>query len=287
MKVTAPGVEGPIDVYYHRGADHGAEDPIIIVLPGGGRNGDTYRDTWIESAERYDLLVLSPSFDARRFPGPINYNLAGMIASDANVRTLETIVLKEAPEDWLFEHIETIFDAAVARSGSDQRSYDLFGHSAGGQIVHRMVLFAPNARIRRALAANSGWYTTPSSDFAFPYGLDGAPLDPHQLSSAFARNLVIFLGELDNASETRGHLRHTPETDAQGLHRLARGQSFMQRAVEQAVQHNAQSFAWQCVIVPGVGHDYRRMGPAAAAYLYDEADTGSERLRKCEGAPGQ
>ncbi|WP_430430425.1 hypothetical protein [Oceanicaulis sp.] len=272
MEVETPGVDGPIVVHYHRGSGHSADDPIIVVLPGGGRNGDSYRDSWIDSAEQYDLLVLAPSFDERRFPGPINYNLAGMIADDANLRTLETVTLREAPEEWLFARIEAIFDAAVARSDSAQTQYDLFGHSAGGQIVHRMTLFAPDTRIRRALAANSGWYTIPSSQTAFPYGLDGAPMDEQQLETAFERDLVVFLGELDNASETRGHLRHTPETDSQGLHRLARGQSFMRLAAEQATSKDAEGFAWECAIVIGVGHDYRRMGQAAAEYLYGASE---------------
>ena len=255
-----------IEIFAYRATGHGPDDPIIIVLPGGGRNGDDYRDAWIAAAEDFDLLVLAPSFDENQFPGPINYNLAGMIDDSASIATLGDVTLTP-PEAWLFADIEALFDEAVARTNSAQTHYDLFGHSAGGQIVHRMILFAPRTRIGTAIAANSGWYTTPAPDIRFPYGLAGLSMPRGQLEKALGRHLVLFLGERDDADETRGHLRRTPETDAQGAHRLARGRHF--HAVAEAERARlGLSARWRLHVVPGVGHDYRAMGAAAAAYLY-------------------
>lgn len=265
FEAALPGGQ-TIEVFTYRAADHGPDDPIIIVLPGGGRNGDDYRDSWINAAERFDLLVLAPSFDEARFPGPINYNLAGMIRDGSNVATLRNADLTPS-RTWLFSDIESIFDEAVARTGSAQARYDLFGHSAGGQIVHRMILFAPETRVRTALAANSGWYTTLERDVPFPYGMKGISLPPGQLEKAFGRNLVVFLGELDNARETRGHLRDTPEANAQGEHRLARGRHFHAVAESERARLGLRS-QWRLETVAGVGHDYRKMGEAAATYLY-------------------
>lgn len=255
-----------IEVFTYRAAKHGPDDPIVIVLPGGGRNGDDYRDSWIAVADRFNLLVLAPSFDEAQFPGAINYNLAGMIRDGANVATLRNVDLTP-PRTWLFADIETIFDEAVARTGSAQTRYDLFGHSAGAQIIHRMVLFAPEMRVRKAVAANSGWYTTLKRDVPFPYGIEGVPLPLGQIDKAFRRKLVLFLGELDNAQETRGNLRETPEANAQGEHRLARGRHFHALAGSESARLGLRS-NWALEIVPGVGHDYRRMGEEAADYLY-------------------
>ena len=255
-----------IEVFAYSAAHHGPDDPIVIVLPGGGRNGEDYRDSWIQAAERFDLLVLAPSFDERQFPGPINYNLGGMIRGDADIATLRNVELTP-PRTWLFSDIEVIFDQAVAQTGSAQTHYDLFGHSAGAQIVHRMVLFAPKMRVRTAIAANSGWYTTPAPGVPFPYGIRGISLPVGQLERAYDRKLVLLLGELDNAEETRGHLRESIEANAQGEHRLARGKHFHDLAARESARLGLHS-NWRLEIVPGVGHDYRRMGEAAAHFLY-------------------
>lgn len=259
-----------IEVFTYRAAGHGPDDPIVIVLAGGGRNGDDYRDGWAAAAERHDLLVLAPAFDERQFPGPINYNLAGMIHDGADLASLRQVELTP-PETWLFAGVEAVFDAGVARTGSRRTRYDLFGHSAGGQIVHRMMLFAPQARVRTALAANSGWYTTPSPDVPFPYGLGGLSLPPGQIEAAFGRDLVVFLGELDNAAETRGHLRESPEAMAQGAHRLARGRHFHEAAQAGSARLGAP-LRWRLHVVPGVGHAYREMSAAAADFLYGSAE---------------
>ena len=257
-----------IEVFTYRAARHGPDDPIVIVLAGGGRNGDDYRDGWIEAAERFGLLVLAPAFDEAQFPGPINYNLAGMIRDDADVATLREVRLTP-PDTWLFGGVEALFDDAVARTGSRQTRYDLFGHSAGAQIVHRMVMFAPAARVRTAVAANAGWYTTLERDAPFPYGLGGVPAPANQIERALGRDLVLLLGELDNGSETRGSLRETAEANAQGAHRLARGRHFHRTAEAESARLEIPS-RWRLQVVPGVGHAWRDMGVAAAELLYGE-----------------
>lgn len=265
FEAALPGGE-TIRVFTYRAENHGPDDPIIILLAGGGRNGADYRDSWIRAAERFRLLILAPSFDEAQFPGPINYNLAGMVREGADVATLRNVVLGR-PETWLFSDIEAIFDHAVARTGSRQTHYDLFGHSAGAQIVHRMILLAPETRIRTAVAANSGWYTVPAQNVPFPYGLGGISLPADQLEKAFGRRLVLMLGERDDARETRGHLRASPEANAQGPHRFARGEYFNNLAANEAARLGLH-LSWRLEMIPGVGHDYRRMGEAAARQLY-------------------
>jgi len=168
--------------------------------------------------------------------------------------------------DWLFADFDRIFETAREALDLEAESYDMFGHSAGGQILHRLALFRPNSRADRILAANSGWYTVPAFDVDFPYGLRDAPTTEDRLRESFAADLVVFLGELDDADETRGSLRGGP-ADRQGPGRLSRGRHFFERARETADELGGD-LSWTIEVVPGVGHDYRRMSRAAADYLY-------------------
>ena len=143
----------------------------------------------------------------------------------------------------------------------------MFGHSAGGQLLHRLALFYPNHRADRLLAANSGWYTVPTFDDVFPYGLANSISTPEQIEMAFGSNLVVFLGELDDENEVRGDLVRTPEVDVQGISRIARGRHFYGTAVKTAKTLGIE-LKWKLEVVPGVGHDLQRMSDAAAEYLY-------------------
>ena len=84
---------------------------------------------------------------------------------------------------------------------------------------------------------------------------------------AFASNLVVFLGELDDENETRGDLVRTPEVDVQGISRIARGRHFYAMA-EKTAQALGIELNWKLEVVPGVGHDLQQMSDAAAEYLY-------------------
>jgi pimeloyl-ACP methyl ester carboxylesterase len=73
---------------------------------------------------------------------------------------------------WTFSAIEHLFDFVKKATGNTSERYHIYGHSAGGQFVHRMVLFLPEARYATAVTANAGWYTMPTfSGKKFPYGL--------------------------------------------------------------------------------------------------------------------
>ncbi|MDX1578170.1 MAG: hypothetical protein R3266_06785 [Gemmatimonadota bacterium] len=327
---TVPGGTHPercITVHYHRPDALAADAPVVMVIPGAGRNGDDYRNAWVEASEEHGVLVLSPSFPERHYPEYWSYNLAGMtdrvtlelgftvdtdpaewrladvleelgaladphelFGRSGRGHLLHRLMLLEmagmleeveirgtaaepnrTPATWIFDDFDRIFERIRAELELETDAYDLFGHSAGGQILHRLVLFAPSERHDRILAANSGWYTVPTREAAFPYGLEGTGLTDPDLEAAFAAKLVVFLGGEDDADEMRGNLRRTPAANRQGAHRLARGAHFFQAARSTADSLGLE-FAWERVVVPGVGHDYERMSEAAAEYLYGTTD---------------
>lgn len=273
--------EIPIPVFYYQPADFGKTSPVLVVVPGAGRDGDEYRDAWIGPSDKYGVLVLSPMYPDPPFKFA-DYHMGGVIKN----LELRNVQIQEHPsvyrikdedilydinrnrDEWLFADFDRIFEVAVETTGSTQAQYDMFGHSAGGQILHRYVIFHPGSKANRILASNSGFYTLPSFDVALPLGIKDTGLTDAGLAGTFNEKLVLFLGELDNENETRGtHLR-TPVADSHGIGRYARGRYFLKESKKIAESLGAD-FNWSLEVVPGVGHDFRKMSTAAAVYLYE------------------
>ena len=135
-----------------------ADAKIVFVMHGTSRNADRYRDTWIPYAEAYGFLVISPLFDREPW-GPGGYTYRSVVTGAGELRERRL---------WSFSVIEHLFDAIRTATGNRSERYYLYGHSEGGQFVHRLVLLLPEARYARAVAANSGWYTMPDPAVDFP-----------------------------------------------------------------------------------------------------------------------
>lgn len=243
---------------------------VIFVIPGAGRNGNTYRDAWIKHADKYNILVLAPEYSEDKYPGFWSYNIAGMI-NDVKInkeRTrIESYNINLNKEEWILNDFDEMFNALKNKLKLKVNTYDMFGHSAGGQILHRLAMYKPESKANRILASNAGWYTVPDRKSAFPYGLKNSTATEESIRKAFNSRLIIFLGEKDDENETRGDLVRSAEVDTQGIYRLARGKYFYEKAKQYAKELGAE-FKWKIVIVPDVGHDYIAMGNAAAKYLY-------------------
>jgi len=139
----------------------------------------------------------------------------------------------------------------------------------GDRDAWEYALFIHNNKADRILASNSGWYTVPTFDENFPYGLNNGVFTQDNFGSAFKSKLTVFLGELDNENETRGHLVRNSQLDIQGTYRLSRGKYFFEKSKEMASTLNFE-FNWNLKIIQSIGHDYKNMGKAAATYLYSE-----------------
>ena len=271
--VIAGGKEHPdkkIEVYYHKPMAFNSDTQVLFVIPGAGRNGWSYRDAWKEASEQYNLLILSPNYSEQDYPEFWSYNLAGMI-SDVVINEQRTAInsyqIVHNEDAWIYSDFDRIFDEVVNTLSLQAKTYDMFGHSAGGQVLHRFALFNPTNKANRILAGNSGWYTVPDCSQDFPYGLKQAPIADESLAKSFRQKLTVFLGEKDDQNETRGHLVRNDVIDKQGTYRLARGKYFYQKA-KQYAEDKGSDFNWKITVVPGVGHNYRAMSEAAADYLY-------------------
>jgi len=247
----------PIRVWYHRPEVVRPDTPVLFVMHGVKRDADRYRDQWSALSDRYGFILAVPEFGEAAFPGSAGYNLGNLLDGDS----------RPVPrERWSFSVLEPLFDRLRELTGTRIETYHLYGHSAGAQFVHRYVMFMPDARLGRAVAANAGWYTLPDRKVEYPYGLRGKRLPPVDMRRALAQPLVVLLGTADD-DPAYPNLRRTPEAMAQGPHRLARGEFFFQSAAAAAAALGAD-FGWTLEKVEGVGHDNGDMAQAAAAWLY-------------------
>jgi pimeloyl-ACP methyl ester carboxylesterase len=228
-------------------------------MHGVGRNGEDYLTDWIPHAQSHHFVLVVPEFSKAEFPGVEAYNYGNTVDKDGH---------SLPREQWSFSAIEPIFDAVKIRTGNVSERYRLFGHSAGAQFVQRFVYFVPGARVEKVIAANAGWYVLPDFATAFPYGLKGTPVTEADLRQALALPMTVLLGTADTDPVLHS-LRHTPESDAQGPDRLARGKFFFAEAEKAAAGLKAK-LGWNLATAPDVDHSDQRMAPFAVKVLFPE-----------------
>ena len=238
---------------------------VVIVMHGVGRNGGDYLTDWMPYAKERGFLLIVPEFSKKKFPRDLSYN-------EGNTQDKDGRLLSR--EQWSFSAIEPIFDAVKARTGNRAERYRLFGHSAGAQFVQRFIYFVPAARVERIVAANAGWYMLPDLSVAFPYGLKGTTVTEADLRHALTLPMTVLLGTADTDLVLHS-LRHTPEADAQGMYRLARGKYFHARAVE-AAQKLGLPLGWTLSFAPDIAHADQDMAPFAVKLLFPIAPENAE-----------
>lgn len=231
----------------------GPQARVTVVLHGTERNAAEYAARWAQWAVRHGRIVLAPQFDRAGWPGSRSYLLGGVFDAGGAPRPRAS---------WAFTAVTELHRWARERFDLVDDRFDLWGHSAGAQFVHRYLLFEPAAPVRTAIAANAGWYTLPDLDRPFPYGLRHPALrfTADDVAAWAARPLVLMRGTAD--VERDQHLRTTPEADTQGPHRYARA-----AAMHAAGHAAAPGCRWQLIDVPGAAHDFAAMAPAAQDLL--------------------
>ncbi|MCC5833288.1 MAG: hypothetical protein JJU20_01005 [Opitutales bacterium] len=255
--VFSPSEGVEMDIYYYTPENLTPESPVVMVLHGVNRDADRYLRQWRSLAAEYGFLLIVPEFSQDNFPGDRGYIMGKVFDSDGERNPRET---------WAYSALEPLFDEVLDRFENSNEGYYLYGHSAGSQFVHRMNYFVPDARFIHAVSANAGWYTLPTHEIDFPYGLNNTGVSEEELKHALSQPMLILLGEEDNDPNHR-HLRRAPEAMEQGAHRFARGNNYYKRGQEAAEELGVE-FGWQIQTVPGVAHNNAHMAVEAAAFLF-------------------
>jgi len=227
------------------------EPSLLIVLHGGTRKADEYRD-WVRPlADHHCLLVAAPRFSKKRFP-TWRYQHGGITHGGKG----------RDPGQWTGNMIIELAEQIRAVEG--RIPYSLIGHSAGGQFLSRLAAFVPT-EARRIVIANPGTLVFPDAAVKAPYGLGGvypeADVEGH-LRRYLAVPVTIYLGEEDTDDED---LNQSPKAMAQGATRHERGVKAF-RAAESLAKSHAWTFNWRLVETPGVGHSAEQMFTAQQAW---------------------
>lgn len=236
---------------------------LISVHHGSGRGAiATGAIRWLDWASNNDYIAVAPEFSDSDWPGSRSYNLGNMFTGNDGAGELN-------PESrWSYTIARDIALKALNEFDLNDEEYDIWGHSAGGQFSHRMMIFRPDAPIRWALPANPGWWTLPSLDEDYPYGLRHPLLSisEEELQAWTNRPMIIFIGEDDTGLED---VRTTPEANAQGANRYERAFFMFDRGLE-ANPNNA----WEIREVAQCGHDSGCMSPPAHDFLSSNTTLG-------------
>ena len=253
-----PNSDKTLQIYYYIPEGDVANMPVQIVMHGMGRNGDGYRDSWIKKADKYGFVVITPTFSMDQFTEE-TYQQGNVVNAEGSFNEFAQMT---------YVIIDQVFDYFLKHSESKAKKYNIYGHSAGGQFVHRYLLFGRSRKIDKAIAANAGWYTFPTDTTAYPYGIGDAEqslgLD---IASYYAKDLTILLGDADTLRTSS--LRQTPEADGQGMYRLARGENFFSFCQADA-ERRGVPFNWKKAYVAGSNHSNNKMAPVAADIIYGE-----------------
>ncbi|MEH2235185.1 hypothetical protein [Nostoc sp.] len=231
-----------IPVYYYLPNKLNSNTQIVFAMHGEKRNAKDYRNDWRKiyssnSDSKPNFILLAPQFAQNDFPGYAGYNLGNMFTQSLNKL--------KSQDQWAFSDIENIFDFVKTSVKLKLNTYYIYGHSAGAQFVHRMIIFMPHTRIIKAVAAEAGSYTVPDKDMEYPCGLrkqTGNQLPPVELKTAFSTPMTIILGTKDNKPLSDEH--DTYSCDAkQGSNRLNRGEYFYTQ-VKRIANSRKENLEW-------------------------------------------
>ena len=244
-----------LDVYYHLPEIINDETKVLFVIHGNSRNADNYLNTWIKLAKDKNYAIFAPHFKRSQF---ISFNTLQMSTSSGRIRNEANLYLNNSI-DLLFDHIKPLFDLS-------QDSYDIYGHSAGAQFVHRYLLFSNNPKVNRAVAANAGWYTFLDGS-NFPYGINNPPIEfnSQNVINFLNMDLHIHIGSAD--TDISSSVNQSEGANNQGLNRFQRANNFFDYT-KKVVDENNLIYNWSFLVVDGVAHSNSRMSKAAAEVIF-------------------
>ena len=249
----------------HAACPHGfmPNTPVLLVHHGVGRNGADYRDYWMKLVDTAGILAIAIEFSEAAFPDYLRYHFGNLHNEDGTANPREL---------WTYGIDARLFDALRAQGVTTRQRYGVFGHSAGGQFVHRMLSFGFRERVAVAVSANAGTYAMPTLDIAWPFGLGNTEVDPDALRSLLGFPIIVMAGTHDTKTTGR-FFPKGPRSMRQGPTRHARAHEYV-RAGHAAAAALGTRCAWTVIDVPGVGHDGDRMSAAAVpvitAALHDQ-----------------
>jgi hypothetical protein len=233
--------------------EYDTDTPVLLVHHGVGRNGRDYRDYWLRHVDEFSVLAIAIEFSEESFPDYLWYHFGNLHSEGGSPN----------PRDqWTYGIDERLFAALRDQGLTNRQCYGLFGHSAGGQFVHRMLSFGFRDRVAVAVSANAGTYAMPDLATPWPFGLGETELDADALRQLLEFPITVMTGTQDIKTTGR-YFPKGPRSMRQGATRHERAHNYV-RAGHTAAEALRTRCAWTVINVPDVGHDGERMSIAAA-----------------------
>lgn len=235
------------------------DTPVISVHHGSSRAN--YFAYWSNWGKQNGWIIIAPHFpDSGQWAGSRGYNLGNMFTGNEGTGSLKP------PEKWSYTIAVDFAKSILEGFGLNDQTFDMWGHSAGGQFTHRTMLFVRDAPIRRGMPANPGWWTLPvyenSRNYKYPYGLYHPLLDYNEDDIQRFTNMHGIINAGDRDTRRTDSLRQTPEADYQGRNRWERANNMFTEIGNADPLNN-----WEFYRVNGVDHDGERMAQAAQEWL--------------------
>ena len=228
----------------------------MIVQHGVLRNGDEYRDFWVPAADKHKLLIVALTFSNEIWPGVESYNNGRVFSAGGNPRHID---------GWTYALVGSVVRDLIAAEITDGQNVYLFGHSAGGQFVHRLMSSQSHAPSAAVAAGNPGWYTLPTFDHPFPEGMAGVGLTEDHLVKLLAYPMTILAGDQDIATDDPNLPRNRPPCARP--HRFARAQNYFEAGRKEA-ERRGVPFNWtlqSCPASATTAAPCRRSAPASGS----------------------
>ena len=256
----APYADKPIDVHYFIPSDGDAATmPILFVMQGADRGWTYLMKTWKQDAQKYRFIVVIPVFTKELYPVE-EYQEMGVYSEGGTLN---------APERTAAILIDKMFERFRDEISGRQEHYSFYGHSAGGQFVHRALLLHDSPYVERSVVGSPGWYTFPDNrEMRYPYGVTDLPyINEDDLRRFVTSDAWVQVSDGDTLRES--FLRKTPEAELQGRNREERGKSFY-ASICKAAEDLGVKNGWKFVEEHNIAHHSSGMGKRAVKYLFPD-----------------
>lgn len=164
----------------------------------------------------------------------------------------------------------TLIASCRTELGDATRSAILFGYSAGGQWLSRVMAYNPPSQVQRAVISAPSTWVFPD-DRAGPYGFgdyaEGATRND-AIAAYLAREICVYVGTEDNDPNSSS-LDTSADAMLQGDHRRERAENVFAAAQDAATALGVPC-NWELVYASGVGHSgsgMLRSADAASAFF--------------------
>lgn len=245
----------PVPVYVNMPNTVNKKTRVLMLHHGILRNAKGVLGHFSSSSLAQRYVLIAPMFSKKDWPDGHAYQQGNMFsksdgAGSANHKDKWSLTIADAIGVYFLNALKL-----------ESQHYDAWGHSAGAQFLHRMLMFNKQAAIRYALVANPGWWTLPSLVEPYPYGLKHSALsyENKDILDWTNKKMVIFRGVEDTGTK---YLRKTQKANEQGATRFARAKYMY----DQGVIKNSR-LKWQLIDVAGVGHSSSGMSKRAVEFL--------------------